>query len=48
MDLFRELVGSYWDEFYGAAYRYAEEYKDIKIYNSEELIKGNNYKKLVE
>jgi len=48
MDLFRELVGSYWDEFYGAAYRYADEYKDVKIYNSKELIKGNNYKKLVE
>ena len=48
MDLFEELVGSYWDEFYGAAYRFADEYEDVKIYNSEELIKGNNYKKLVE
>ena len=47
MNLFEELVGSYWDEFYGAAYRYAEKYNNVKIYNSEELLKENNYKKLV-
>lgn len=48
MDLLPELVGSYWDEFYGAAYRYVEQYKNVVIFNSKELLEGENYKKLIE
>ena len=48
IDLFEELVGSYWDEFYGTAHRYTEQYKNVVIFNSKELLEGENYKKLIE